>query len=316
VQYRGNWFWVEHSDGLTNRALTAVMFFFTTGRYRQPRQTAADHDPGAVAPVRANRHLKFLPAPYTNLVRYHGVFAGRARWRKRLPEPPRKTPGGLGMCPEAGSAPSAPVAQAALCAIGSAAQALLRERWPQAVAAELLQGVAVVGRHETRCVQREACDLGAENCIGGRVIEQLESELGERWLDGGSECNSNCCCGALERGIGIAGVGTGALDDGGQARRDLVRQAFDVGGGLGDAPVRGVRTPDRVVALQRLHRGREFSADPLFCNVQHGNFTIEHGSPCLPGGNTACGLIGAFLQGCGTTVVQVRSWGDVKRMYR
>ena len=29
MQYRGDWFWVEHSDGLTKRALAAVMFFFT-----------------------------------------------------------------------------------------------------------------------------------------------------------------------------------------------------------------------------------------------------------------------------------------------
>ena len=29
VQYRGNWFWVDDSDWLTKRALTAVMFFFT-----------------------------------------------------------------------------------------------------------------------------------------------------------------------------------------------------------------------------------------------------------------------------------------------
>jgi hypothetical protein len=29
VQYRGQWFWVDHSDWLTKRALTAVMFFFT-----------------------------------------------------------------------------------------------------------------------------------------------------------------------------------------------------------------------------------------------------------------------------------------------
>jgi hypothetical protein len=29
VQYRGQWFWVDHSDSLTKRALTAVMFFFT-----------------------------------------------------------------------------------------------------------------------------------------------------------------------------------------------------------------------------------------------------------------------------------------------
>jgi len=29
VRYRGTWFWVDHSDWLTKRALTAVMFFFT-----------------------------------------------------------------------------------------------------------------------------------------------------------------------------------------------------------------------------------------------------------------------------------------------
>jgi hypothetical protein len=29
VQYRGHWFWVDDSDPLTKRALTAVMFFFT-----------------------------------------------------------------------------------------------------------------------------------------------------------------------------------------------------------------------------------------------------------------------------------------------
>ena len=29
VPYRGQWFWVDDSDWLTKRALTAVMFFFT-----------------------------------------------------------------------------------------------------------------------------------------------------------------------------------------------------------------------------------------------------------------------------------------------
>lgn len=37
------------------------------------------------------RLAALVAAPYTNLVRYHGVFAGRSRWRKRLPAPPRKT---------------------------------------------------------------------------------------------------------------------------------------------------------------------------------------------------------------------------------
>lgn len=41
------------------------------------------------------RLAALVPAPYTNLVRYHGVFAGRSRWRKQLPAPPRKTPSGL-----------------------------------------------------------------------------------------------------------------------------------------------------------------------------------------------------------------------------
>ena len=34
------------------------------------------------------RLAALVPAPYTNLVRYHGVFAGRSRWRKLLPAPP------------------------------------------------------------------------------------------------------------------------------------------------------------------------------------------------------------------------------------
>ena len=38
------------------------------------------------------RLAALVPAPYTNLVRYHGVVAGRSRWRKLLPAPPCKTP--------------------------------------------------------------------------------------------------------------------------------------------------------------------------------------------------------------------------------
>jgi hypothetical protein len=38
VQYRGNWFWVEDSDWLTKRALTAVMFFFTLADTGSPEK--------------------------------------------------------------------------------------------------------------------------------------------------------------------------------------------------------------------------------------------------------------------------------------
>ena len=38
VQYRGHWFWVDNSDWLTKRALTAVMFFFTLADTGTPRR--------------------------------------------------------------------------------------------------------------------------------------------------------------------------------------------------------------------------------------------------------------------------------------
>jgi len=38
VQYRGHWFWVEDSDFLTKRALTAVMFFFTLADTGSPER--------------------------------------------------------------------------------------------------------------------------------------------------------------------------------------------------------------------------------------------------------------------------------------
>ena len=42
-------------------------------------------------PVAFLRRLAtLLPAPYQNLVRYHGVFANRSRYRKALPHPPAR----------------------------------------------------------------------------------------------------------------------------------------------------------------------------------------------------------------------------------
>jgi hypothetical protein len=44
-----------------------------------------------------------------------------------------------------------------------------------------------------------------------------------------------------------------------------------------------------------------FSADPIFCNVASGEYTLHKQSPCLPGNHPNgedCGLIGALEQGC------------------
>jgi hypothetical protein len=44
--------------------------------------------------------------------------------------------------------------------------------------------------------------------------------------------------------------------------------------------------------------------DPLFCDPESEDFTLRVGSPCLPGHNPDCGLIGASPIGCPTTGVE------------
>lgn len=58
------------------------------------------------------------------------------------------------------------------------------------------------------------------------------------------------------------------------------------------------------------------SLDPLFCDASRGLYTLSGNSPCVPNASSSCGLIGAFGPGCGTTSVQERSWGEIKRLYR
>jgi hypothetical protein len=55
------------------------------------------------------RLAALVPAPYVNLVRYHGVFAGRSRWHASLPKPPSKPPGPVGE-PQSDTAPELPFA--------------------------------------------------------------------------------------------------------------------------------------------------------------------------------------------------------------
>jgi hypothetical protein len=58
--------------------------------------------------------------------------------------------------------------------------------------------------------------------------------------------------------------------------------------------------------------------DPLWCNVATGDYTLCSDSPCLPEGNAWGRLLGAYGAGCGScgTVVEPRSWGAIKAMYR
>jgi len=65
--------------------------------------------------------------------------------------------------------------------------------------------------------------------------------------------------------------------------------------------------------------GGNFSADPLFCDRQSGDYALDPDSPCLPGQHpdgADCGLVGALGEGCGSTPVQQTTWSSLKSLYR
>jgi len=51
--------------------------------------------------------------------------------------------------------------------------------------------------------------------------------------------------------------------------------------------------------------GGNFSADPLFCDADGGDFRIGPDSPCAPASSGACDLVGALPVGCGTPAIAV-----------
>lgn len=57
------------------------------------------------------------------------------------------------------------------------------------------------------------------------------------------------------------------------------------------------------------------SADPLFCDPGLEDLALQECSPCAPGHNPDCGLIGALPVGCGGTPVVVTSWGRMKALF-
>ena len=58
--------------------------------------------------------------------------------------------------------------------------------------------------------------------------------------------------------------------------------------------------------------------DPLFCDPQNGDLTLQGCSPCAPFSppNPECDLIGAWPIGCGGTPVDRISWGAIKALFR
>jgi hypothetical protein len=73
----------------------------------------------------------------------------------------------------------------------------------------------------------------------------------------------------------------------------------------------GDNIPEDVIDL-----GNNFQADPLYCDVDLELFDLNANSPCLDGNQGACGLVGAYGQGCGPSSVEAASWGRIKSSYR
>jgi len=61
-------------------------------------------------------------------------------------------------------------------------------------------------------------------------------------------------------------------------------------------------------------QGDNISEDPMFCDMNGGNFELDASSLCL---TSPCGQIGAFGLGCyGVVATEHKSWGDLKSLYR
>ena len=144
--------------------------------------------------------------------------------------------------------------------------------------------------------------------LGGAIItsESLSLEITQCTFSGNSSPKgSGIYCGGdgptITRSILAFGVDGGALYCEGAAN-PTVTQCCVFGNALGDS-------------LCGTYYDNIFE-DPLFCDRENDDYTIEDGSPCAPGNNPYDVLIGAYDVGCGGSLVEQKSWGAIKAMFR
>ena len=91
---------------------------------------------------------------------------------------------------------------------------------------------------------------------------------------------------------------------------------FDSSATLSCTDVYGNTHGDWVGCIEaQQHVQDNFSLDPLFCDAEGGDLTLDVPSPCCAENNQACGLVGAWDIGCDTPVDHT-SWGALKAMFR
>jgi hypothetical protein len=147
-----------------------------------------------------------------------------------------------------------------------------------------------------------AASLGAgaspefSNCtfVGNRAIR-----------DGSSVCAAYGASPVLHNSIIAFGFGASAVYCDGQSDAQL--QCCDIYGNEGGDWVGSISDQYGVEG--------NLSADPLFCDPAHEDFTLDAQSPCSPGSNPECGLIGAWPVGCSATPAERTTWGRIKALY-
>ena len=64
------------------------------------------------------------------------------------------------------------------------------------------------------------------------------------------------------------------------------------------------------------HTNGNLSVPPMFCDPDHGDFTLNADSPCAPPHAGDCWYMGAEEVGCGAVGVEPHSWGRLKASFR
>ncbi|MFH1144798.1 MAG: right-handed parallel beta-helix repeat-containing protein [Candidatus Eisenbacteria bacterium] len=187
----------------------------------------------------------------------------------------------------------------------------------------IFQGNAATGTHGGAIRIHEAGPL-VEDCL---FIDNHAAVDGGGLLaiDGGSATIRNCTFHA--NGAGRHGGNIALYDDASPAIRNCIITGAAANGGLFCSfaypslycnDVWGNTDGDYVGISDPTGADGNISADPLFCDPEAEDFSIDGESPCAPEHNPACGLIGAFGVGCdepptGTNEI---SWGGLKALFQ
>jgi predicted outer membrane repeat protein len=163
----------------------------------------------------------------------------------------------------------------------------------------------------SRCVfiGNTATDGGTLSLQGSAVPEITMSTIFGSMTQGAAiRCSGEWCAPTISNTIVAFSADGGAVACDGGAAPAL--SCCDIYGNAGGNWVGGIEDQYGIDG--------NISEDPVFCDPDNGDFTLQECSPCAPFSppNPECDLIGAWPVGCGGTPVTRDTWGGVKALFR